>query len=85
MPKTTWSDLHTSSRDRRIGSRLQSERERQGISQPELTQRLASLGVPMSDALIRRIEHGTRPLNLAEIDALARALEVPEALFLPYE
>ena len=47
------------------------------MSQEDLAGRVASHGVPLSQAQIAKAENGQRPLKDFELWAIARALRVP--------
>lgn len=47
------------------------------VSQEDLAGRVASHGVPLSQAQIAKAENGQRPLKDFELWAIARALRVP--------
>lgn len=58
--------------------RLKAERERQRLSQPELSRRVAQfIDVVLDPSTITRIEQGSRAVRLDEAVAFAQALKVP--------
>jgi len=64
--------------------RMREERERRGISQRDMVQRLADLGHPMAQPAITRIESGKRKVSLDEAVLIAVALDMaPEQLYAP--
>lgn len=64
--------------------RMREERERRGVSQREMVQRLADLGHPMAQPAITRIESGKRKVSLDEAVLIATALDMTaEQLYAP--
>lgn len=59
-----------------IGERLQLVRARAGLTQGQLVQKLELLGITLAQQTIAKIEAGTRPLKLAEGEAVATVLDV---------
>lgn len=59
--------------EKAVGEKVRQLRIERGWSQAELSEKLDSLGWPMGQMTISRLEAGTRPLRLAEADALASA------------
>ncbi|MGY1845534.1 helix-turn-helix domain-containing protein [Modestobacter sp. SYSU DS0875] len=59
-----------------IGQRIRALREAQGMSQAQLGQKLASLGFPMEQPTVYKLEKGTRPIRVNEVAAAAAVLGV---------
>lgn len=59
-----------------VGPRIQALRDRHGLSQAELAERLCVLGWQINVGVISEIESQRRPLNDAEVLLLADALAV---------
>lgn len=59
-----------------IGERLQLVRTRAGLTQGELVRKLELLGITLAQQTIAKIEAGSRPLKLAEGEAVATVLGV---------
>lgn len=57
-------------------------RERKGLSQRELAERLAAVGMKVDGPAVSRLEKGTRALKLAEAYKVAEALDVSLQLLL---
>lgn len=66
-----------------IGERLQQERTRLGRTQAQLAVELERAGVPLAQQTIAKIESGTRPLKLAEAQAIATVLGVDVQSLVP--
>ncbi|MCX7540615.1 helix-turn-helix transcriptional regulator [Corynebacterium antarcticum] len=63
-------------------SRFIAERKLQGVSQAQLSRRLANRGVKLHQTAIAKIENGDRRLDLSTAQAIAKELEIPwEDLF----
>lgn len=62
-----------------VGSRIRGLRDARGLTQVELSDAVASLGLSMSRATLIRLEKGERPATVAEVVALALVLVVPPA------
>ena len=76
----------TQSPEQTFSQRLREAREAQGISQRQMVDRLAELGLATNQAAIARIERGTRKVSLDEAVAISAALDVALVnLFLPIE
>jgi transcriptional regulator with XRE-family HTH domain len=67
--------------EQRFGSMVFESRRALGISQKELSDGLASLGLMLDNSAISRIEKGTRALRLGEAIVIARALRFSLADF----
>src|ERR1035437_664589 len=59
-----------------IGQRVRVHREKRGWSQAHLGKLLADFGAPMNQPMIYKLEHGSRPLRVNEVQALAFAFDV---------
>lgn len=72
--------------DEGIGRAIQAGRQRLGIHQSELSERLSAHGLVWSQATISKVERGDRPVRATEIPAVAHALDMEVAdLFTPWE
>lgn len=72
--------------DEGIGRAIQAGRQRLGILQSELSERLEIQGLVWSQATISKVERGDRPVRATEIPAVARALDMDMSdLFMPWE
>lgn len=60
-----------------VTERLRARRLELGLSQEELSQRVAALGPPWTRATTAKVEGGHRPVGLEELLALSAALAVP--------
>lgn len=70
---------------RRVGERVRIVRRERGLTQDELSARLAQLDRPMPTASIGRLESGDRRVDVDDLMALAYALDVsPLSLLLPF-
>ena len=66
--------------DRVLSRRVREVREKRGLSQQELVTALHRIGFDdINTMTVSRIENGTRPVRVVELEALARALDVPES------
>src|SRR5438309_696250 len=75
-----------SSVDRVVASRIRALRGARGLTQRDLADRVAALGVKIDQSRIARIERGSATVNLADAIAIALALEVSvEGLIVPSE
>ena len=59
-----------------IGQRVRVHREKRGWSQAHLGKLLADFGAPMNQPMVYKLEHGSRPLRVNEVQALAFAFDV---------
>jgi transcriptional regulator with XRE-family HTH domain len=59
-----------------IGQRVRAHREERGWSQAHLGKLLADFGAPMNQPMVYKLEHGSRPLRVNEVQALAFAFDV---------
>ena len=57
--------------ERAVGLRVRALREARGLSQQQLGQKLAALGYPMEQPTVYKLEKGTRPIRVNEIEAVA--------------
>lgn len=72
--------------DEGIGRAIQAGRQRLGILQSELSERLEIHGLVWSQATISKVERGDRPVRATEIPAVAQALDMDVSdLFTPWE
>lgn len=72
--------------DEGIGRAIQAGRQRLGILQSELSERLEIHGLVWSQATISKVERGDRPVRATEIPAVAQALDMAVSdLFTPWE
>lgn len=62
--------------DQTVGESIRRRRERLFWSQTELAGQLTTVGMPMNQNTVSRIEHGERPLRLAEAATFAEVLGV---------
>jgi transcriptional regulator with XRE-family HTH domain len=62
--------------ERAVGARVREMRRARGISQAQLGQAMGTLGYPMEQPTVYKLENGTRPLRLNEVAALAAVFEV---------
>lgn len=60
--------------DRNVATNLRTFRERAGVSQEELAQRMSERGFGFSQATVWKIESGQRPVRISEAVALSEAL-----------
>ena len=60
-----------------VGRNIAATRARLGISAQRLSNTLSAMGAPVSRAAISQIENGGRRISLAEVLAIALALQVP--------
>lgn len=58
-------------------------REDRGWSQPDLADRLAAAGSPLSTSMLGKLESGTRRVDVDDLVALADVLNVPASALLP--
>lgn len=63
--------------DHYVATNVRALRERNGLSQEELAQRMSERGFGFSQATIWKIESGQRPVKISEAVALSEALELP--------
>jgi transcriptional regulator with XRE-family HTH domain len=59
-----------------IGQRVRAHREKRGWSQAHLGKLLADFGAPMNQPMVYKLEYGSRPLRVNEVQALALAFDV---------
>jgi transcriptional regulator with XRE-family HTH domain len=71
--------------DQNVATNMRAFRERSGLSQEELAQRMSERGFGFSQATIWKIESGQRPVKISEAVALSEALELPRWLDLTEE
>jgi transcriptional regulator with XRE-family HTH domain len=71
--------------DHNVATNVRAFRERNGLSQEELAQRMSERGFGFSQATIWKIESGQRPVKISEAVALSEALELPRWLDLAEE
>lgn len=71
--------------DVEIGQRLQQVREQQKLSQAQAVRALGEAGLVWSQGTLSKVESGTRPVRLAELPAIARALGVSQSELLAPE
>lgn len=71
--------------DEAIGRRLQEVRERQNLNQAQAVRALRSAGLVWSQGTLSKVESGIRPIRLAELPAIARALGVSQSELLAPE
>lgn len=72
--------------DENIGQAIQAGRQRAGILQSALSERLAAHGLTWSQATISKVERGDRPVRAIELPAVAAALDMSvDDLFTPWE
>jgi len=70
--------------ERLVGLRVRELRAARGWSQEALGRRMTSLGYPMHQTTVAKLEAGTRPLRVSELVALADILGVkPRGLLSP--
>lgn len=70
---------------RRLGGRVRIVRNEVGLTQNDLSARLAAIGRPMPTASIGRLESGDRRVDVDDLMALAYVLDVsPLSLLLPF-
>lgn len=62
--------------DEEIGQRLQQVREQQKLNQSKAVRALREAGLVWSQGTLSKVESGIRPVRLAELPAIARALGV---------
>jgi transcriptional regulator with XRE-family HTH domain len=62
---------------RTFANRLREERQRAGLSQAALAERLVGMGFRIDDSAITRIEKHQRTVKLEEAVAIAQTLDVP--------
>lgn len=60
-----------------LARNVRAARKWAGVSQKQLSARMAELGCPMSEATLCQLENGKRRIAVDELAALARAFEVP--------
>lgn len=65
--------------DEEIGLRLQKVRERQNLNQAQAVRALRSVGLVWSQGTLSKVESGIRPVRLAELPAISRALGVSQS------
>lgn len=63
--------------DHNVATNVRALRERNGVSQEELAQRMSERGFGFSQATIWKIESGQRPVKISEAVALSEALDLP--------
>lgn len=68
--------------DAEIGARLRDARQRAGLSQADLAQALAPLGLRLHQTQVSAVEKGERPLRATELVAFARVLGAEPAIIL---
>lgn len=66
-----------------IGKRLQTIRSLSDLTQGQLANRLGAMGLPMAQQTIAKIENGTRPLKLAEAEAITTIIGQPIDALVP--
>lgn len=71
--------------DQNVATNLREFRERGGLSQEELAQRMSERGFGFSQATVWKIESGQRPVKISEAVALSDALELPRWIDLTTE
>ncbi|MFI6031614.1 helix-turn-helix domain-containing protein [Amycolatopsis magusensis] len=71
--------------DQNVATNLRAFRERGGVSQEELAQRMSERGFGFSQATIWKIESGQRPVKISEAVALSDALDLPSWINLTAE
>lgn len=71
--------------DEEIGRRIQAVRERQKLNQSQAVRALRGAGLVWSQGTLSKVESGIRPVRLAEVPAIARALGVNQAELLAPE
>jgi transcriptional regulator with XRE-family HTH domain len=72
--------------DEEIGRAILAGRQKAGILQEELSERLAKLGLNWSRVTISKVERGERSVRATEIPAVAQALDMEVTdLFTPWE
>jgi transcriptional regulator with XRE-family HTH domain len=76
--RTTGLDLEAE-----VGRRVRALREAQGLSQQQLGHELASLGFPMEQPTVYKLEKGARPIRINELAALAQVFSVSVQELLP--
>lgn len=64
--------------DEEIGRRVQFVRERQHLNQAQAVRALRGMGLVWSQGTLSKVESGIRPVRLAEVPAIARALGVSQ-------
>lgn len=60
--------------ERRLGLSIRQERQRVGLSQAEVAERMSARGFSVIQTTIAKIEAGTRPLRISEFVGIAHAL-----------
>jgi transcriptional regulator with XRE-family HTH domain len=71
--------------DDNVATNVRAFRERSGLSQEELAQRMSERGFGFSQSTIWKIESGQRPVKISEAVALSEALDLPRWLDLTAE
>jgi transcriptional regulator with XRE-family HTH domain len=72
--------------DEEIGRAILAGRQKAGILQEELSERLAKMGLNWSRVTISKVERGERSVRATEIPAVAQALDMEVSdLFTPWE
>lgn len=71
--------------DEEIGLRLQQVRERQNLNQAQAVRALRSAGLVWSQGTLSKVESGIRPIRLAELPVISRALGVSQSELLAPE
>lgn len=71
--------------DEEIGQRLQQVRERQDLNQAQAVRALRSAGLVWSQGTLSKVESGIRPIRLAELPAISKALGVSQSELLAPE
>lgn len=71
--------------DQNVATNLRAFRDRGGLSQEELAQRMSERGFGFSQATVWKIESGQRPVKISEAVALSDALELPRWIDLTAE
>ena len=71
--------------DKRFGQRLKEERERQGLTQEQLSAMLQVRGIDLTRSALAKIEVGQRHIYLDELRVLREILNVPYETLLEWE
>ncbi|WP_432247701.1 helix-turn-helix domain-containing protein [Streptomyces sanyensis] len=66
-----------------VAAAVTAHRQRHGWDQRYLAERVTAAGRPMSASVLGKVEAGARRVDVADLVALAEALEVPPADLLP--
>lgn len=62
--------------DELMGEEIRQRRERLGLTQRELAERVSALGWPVDSTAITRVEKGQRAIRVAQLRTIAKALDV---------